>query len=244
MNTAPRVTNRFLAIDVLRGFAIFLMFIYHFSFDLNYFGYIDQDFYTNPAWKFFRIIIVSLFLVLVGFSLHLATRKGIHWLRYFRRLGLLIFYATLVSLGSWYMFPNSMIFFGILHFIAVISVLGLFFTKLYWTNLVAGISILVFSSQFSHPFFNQDAWQWIGFMTHLPVTEDYAPLFPWSGVVLIGIFLGRLVERNVQSLLQWQNNSSLVRLLAFGGRHSIHIYMIHQPLFIGMLYLIKQFLTP
>lgn len=243
MNIATRGKPRFVAIDVLRGFAILLMFIYHFSFDLNYFNFIHQDFYNAPAWKLFRTIIVSLFLVLVGFSLHLATRNGIRWHRYFRRLGLLVFYSALVSLGSWYMFPNSMIFFGILHFIAVISVLGLFFTRFYWTNLVTGVSILIFSSLFSHPFFDQGTWQWVGFMTHLPVTEDYAPLFPWSGVVLTGIFIGKLVDRKFQTLLHWQNNSFVVRVLSFGGRHSIHIYMIHQPLFIGMLYLIKQILS-
>ena len=52
MNTKPAVsaTPRFDAVDALRGLAMVWMTVFHFSFDLNQFGYIKQNFYHDPVW--------------------------------------------------------------------------------------------------------------------------------------------------------------------------------------------------
>ena len=126
-------------LDVSRGFAIFLMFIYHFSFDLNYYHFIQQDFYHSSFWLNFRIIIVTLFLTIVGISLYLASYRGLNKKRFQQRLLLLLFYSLLVSISSWIMYPKAMIFFGILHFISLASVLGLLFIKLGKLNLFLGL---------------------------------------------------------------------------------------------------------
>lgn len=221
---------------MLRGFAIVLMFVFHFSFDLNYFGVTHIQFLEDPFWLNFRRLIVSLFLLLVGISLHLATRNGIRWTSWSRRMLLLLVYAGLVSLGSWMMFPETYIYFGILHFIALASILGLLFTRLYWLNLLLGTLIILLDSTYSNALFNTPSLQWIGLMTHLPATEDYVPLLPWFGVVLIGMFIGKgLFNGKPGILLNWNSQHPIARGLAFGGRHSIHIYMLHQPLFIGLL---------
>jgi uncharacterized membrane protein len=73
-------------------------------------------------------------------------------------------------------------------------------------------------------------------MTHIPATEDYVPLLPWFGVVLIGMFIGKtLFDDRPMVWLSWNSQQPVARWLAFGGRHSIHVYILHQPVFIGVL---------
>lgn len=229
--------SRYPVVDMLRGVAIVLMFVFHFSFDLDYFGVVQIHFLEDPFWINFRRVIVSLFLLVVGISLALASRNPVRWRSWSRRMLLLLAYAGLVSLGSWYMFPQSFIYFGILHFIAVASILGLLFARFYWLNLLLGSLIIVIDSNYSNVIFNELPLQWIGLMTYLPHTEDYVPMFPWFGVVLIGIFAGKtLFSRGTAPAWSgWQGDNAVSRLLAFAGRHSIHIYMLHQPIFIGLL---------
>jgi len=231
--------SRYQMIDLLRGIAILMMFSYHFSFDLHYYGFIVQDFYNSAFWVYYRSLIVSLFLLLVGVSLHLATAKGIKTASYFRRLGLLLFFAGLVSITTYLQFAERMIFFGILHFIAVASILALAFTRFYWFNLITGIAMIVLALSVQHVFFDQPLLQWFGLMTHKPLTEDYVPLLPWFGVVLIGLFLGKFIyQNNSMPLFQnWHSHHIAVRTLTFAGRHSLLIYMLHQPVFMGLLYI-------
>ena len=237
MNPASR-KQRYLIVDVLRGLAIAMMFHFHFTYDLNHFGFLRADFYRDPFWLNYRSLIVSLFLGLVGVSLTLATRRGLRWQAFLRRLGMLLGFAALISIVSYIQFGERFIFFGILHFIALASVLGLLFLRFYWFNLVLGLALILLGNFFSHSFFDQSALQWIGLMTHKPFTEDYVPLLPWFGVVLLGMFLGKLLfqQRPVAWLQNWHSRDPLTRTLAFGGRHSLIIYMLHQPVFMGLLY--------
>lgn len=218
------------------------MFIYHFCYDLDYYGFLNQDFDHDLFWIRFRIIIVTLFLFLVGVSLRLATFHHLNPRRYLRRLGLLILYAGLVSIATWQMFPHAAVFFGILHFIAVASILGLLFVRLGSLNLVLGGAIIFIGLVIEHPFFNQPAWQWIGMMTYLPQTVDYVPLLPWFGVVLIGIYLGQLLMQlpAATALQHWQSNHLASQGLRLAGQHSLHIYMLHQPVFMGILYIVYK----
>lgn len=242
--SALPTTPRYEMVDALRGAAIIMMFTFHFSFDLNYFGFIQTDFYHNPFWLNYRILIVSTFLSVMGMSLYLAHHKALQTHKYLRRLAFLIGCAALVSLGSYLAFPQSMIFFGILHFIAVASILGLPFVRLYWSNLFFGIAVILIGSQLHLAFFDQAPLQWIGMMTHKPITEDYVPVFPWFGVVLLGIFFARWAgtNRRFSAFSQWHSRLALMQWIRFAGRHSLLIYMVHQPIFIGSLYLVRSLL--
>lgn len=231
-------TQRLPAVDALRGLAILLMIAYHFSYDLDHFGLAQFDFSGKYFWLASRNFIVSLFLLTVGISLTLATSAGFRPRPFFRRLGLLVLFAALVTLASYWMFPNRYIFFGILHFIAVASVLGLFFLRFYWLNLILGVLLLVLGFSYQHPFFNQPLLQWVGLMTYKPPTEDYVPLLPWFGLVLIGIFAGKYFfqRQHLPALNHWKPGHPFTRLLALSGRHSLSIYMLHQPLLMGLLW--------
>lgn len=232
--------NHYQIIDIARGVAILMMFIYHFCFDLDYFHIVSFYFTTNPFWLTFRAIIVSSFLLVVGVSLALASSRKINKTRYWRRLLLLAVYASVTSIASYLMFPETVIFFGILHFILLASVVGLLFAKLYWTNLMLGIVFIILGGFFSFSYFNQAPLQWFGLMTYKPRTEDYVPFLPWFGVVLTGMFVGKyfFIKNNYQKLKNWSSDNTFAKMLEFGGRHSIHIYMLHQPIFMGLIYIV------
>ena len=232
-------STRYLSVDILRGVAIVMMIAFHFTYDLNYFHFVTADFYHDPFWLNFRTLILSLFLVLVGFSLQLAAAHKLNYRRHLRRLALLIGAAVAVTVGSFLIFPDMVILFGVLHFIALASVLGLLFLRFYWINLLLGVGVVVLDLWFQHAWFNQPAWHWIGLMTHKPTTLDYVPLLPWFGVVLVGMFLARLALKYELLSTTNRGGNSLTLLLALSGRHSLFIYIIHQPLFFGILYLVR-----
>ncbi len=232
-------------IDLLRGIALLLMFIYHFCFDLNYYQFIQTDFYNNPGWIYFRIVIVSLFLWVMGVSLWLATEKGIKPAHYLKRLALLSLAAAAVSLASYISFPNSVIFFGILHFILVASIVGLLFIRLYYANLLLGTVLIVIGSYYSNTLFNHASLQWFGLMTHKPITEDYVPFLPWFGVVLLGLFSAQFIfkYRHLKFISRWREKSAWQKLTGCMGRHSLLIYLVHQPVFLGILFIFKLMLS-
>jgi uncharacterized membrane protein len=234
--------HRLQSVDILRGIAIALMILYHFSYDLAYFGFAQFDFYNDPFWLHARTLILSLFLFVVGVSLVLAAGRRLRLRTYLMRLGYIVAGAALISLSSYLMFGPRWIFFGVLHFIAVASILGLAFVRSPRLALLAGTGLIVLDGVFSHVFFDQPALQWLGLMTYKPPTEDYVPLIPWFGVVLLGICAGHRLLRHpvARPLVHGQSGSSPARWLAFAGRHSLVIYLLHQPLLVGSLWAFRQ----
>lgn len=230
---------RYAVIDALRGLAVFLMIVYHFCFDLNYHGWIHQDFNNTPFWLIARACIVSMFLLLVGISLVLNAQRP-DTSSFWRRQARLLAACAAVSLGSYAMFPDSFIFFGILHFILLASLLGRWCVRFYYANLLASSLVLLAGLTYSNPIFNTPSLQWVGLMTYKPYTEDYVPFFPWFGVVLAGIFLGKLIFTGQKTgwLVNYRPGASIMIMT---GRHSLAIYLLHQPILLGILYLVASF---
>lgn len=220
-------------IDALRGVALFLMFVYHFAFDLRYYGVISADFEHSPFWLGFRAVIVSSFMALVGVSLVLADRAGASKAHFWKRLGIIVACALAASIGSYLVFPRTFIYFGILHAIAVASLLAAPFVRRPRLALAIGVLIVAAAFMWSHPMFDTRALSWIGFTTHKPATEDYVPLFPWAGAVFVGIALGDALARNAFRAVGPLGGAP--RWLRFLGRHSLAVYMLHQPILLGVL---------
>jgi len=233
-STVREPLTRIRAIDALRGAAICMMIVYHAAFDLNWFRMISADFNHDRFWLSFRDLIVSSFLLLVGVSLVLASRAGISPKRFWNRIALVGACAILVTVGSYVTFPKSFITFGILHCIVVSSILGWPLVRFPRAALMVGVVVIVAGVAIGVPLFDLPWLNWVGLMTHKPATEDYVPLLPWLGVVLVGISIGWwLLERRMHDLRQISRASP--KWLTWLGRHSLLVYMIHQPIMMGLL---------
>ena len=232
--TFPR-GKRVDAVDVLRGLALVAMIAYHFSFDLAFLKITGSDFYRDPFWLHARTVILSTFLLLAGVSLVLAERTPRGRAGFWRHVGRIAACAMLVSAASYLAFPKSYIWFGVLHAIALSLVLIRPLAAHPRVALAAGISAVAVGNLWTSPWFDHRATGWLGFVTTKPVTEDYVPLFPWIGVMLIGIAAGHALVRIDFRAIAWLARAPSP--LAWLGRHSMAVYMLHQPLLLGLLFL-------
>jgi len=227
---------RFHRLDALRGAAIVWMALFHFCFDLNTFNLLQphQNFYRDPFWTGQRICIVSLFLFCAGLGQAAALEAGQSARRFWRRWAQIAGCAVLVSAGSALMFPRAWISFGILHGIVLMLIVARVAAPLRGWLWPLGLLALLLPQWLQSPFFDSRWTNWVGLVTHKPVTEDYAPLLPWLGVMLWGLAAGQwLLTRRRASLAGGVPRA--LRPLATLGRWSLSFYMLHQPLLIGLL---------
>lgn len=230
-STAP-ATRRIGGIDVARGVALLAMALYHGSWDLTYLGLADFDLFGDPLWLAARTGILGSFLILSGLSLVLAAAGGIDRRRFLRRFALLVLAAAGVSAVSLVLFPDSPIFFGVLHHMAVASLMGLALLRLPWPALLLlGVAVIALGETVALPLFDAPWLRWIGLMTFSPESNDYVPLFPWFGGFLFGMALGRLWHPAAPGT----PGGAVGRAFAWAGRHSLAVYLLHQPILFGLL---------
>jgi uncharacterized membrane protein len=230
-------------LDALRGVAMLWMAAFHFSFDLSYYGLlVGQNFYRDPLWTWQRVCIVSLFLLCAGagqaLALQSAALPGRWSARFWRRWAQIAACALLVSIGSYGMFPRSFITFGVLHAVALMLLLLRLLAPLpsIWLLGLALLALLL-PHWLQSPFFDTRWTNWVGLVTHKPITEDYVPLLPWLGVLLLGLLLARhaLQGESVVARLLIGALPRWLRPLAVLGRWPLSFYMLHQPVLIGAL---------
>ncbi len=222
--------------DSYRGFALIIMAIYHFSFDLNSFGVLQQDMNNSEFWLDFRALIMTSFLGLVGVSFQFA-RSRYQDPGFRKRLMLVAGCAALISITSYFMNPETWIFFGVLHFIFVASLLSPLIVRFPKSSLVLGIAIVILPMFYRSLWFFQPGLILSGLSPLKPITEDFSPFFPWLGVVLIGSWVGYTVK---QRKPQWAQQLEIPKLSKL-GRHSLLFYMTHQLVLFPLAWLIAQF---
>ena len=226
--------ERFDRLDALRGAAVVWMVAFHFVFDLNHFGFVREDFYTDPFWTVQRTCIVSVFLFCAGLGQAVAVEQGQRWPRFWRRWAQVAGCALLVTAGSWFIFPRSFISFGVLHGIAVmLVVVRLTAPAGRWLWALGAVAVAL-PWVVQHPWFDTRATNWIGLVTRKPVTEDYVPVLPWLGVMWWGMAAGRFAMARRRAWLAGGVPAPM-RGLAAAGRWSLTVYMVHQPLFFALL---------
>jgi uncharacterized membrane protein len=239
-----RPSARFWEVDTARGVAVLAMVFFHLMWDLQFFGLSSVDVFSAP-WQIFARSIGTTFTLLLGLSLWLiASRLSSQALRrYAIRRGVTILgLGLLISLGTWLFVGDAYVRFGILHLLGTMLVLSLPFVRApLWLTFAMGIAMIVggaFLTTLHAPF----PW-----LTALGVAQtgvemvDYYPLLPWGGAALLGITCGRLVYPDGQRSVALPELGALapVRALRFLGRHSLLIYLLHQPILLGALFALQ-----
>lgn len=237
---APSVP-RIAALDLLRTVALIAMAAYHFIFDLQMFGLVPPGFAVE-GWLYWHArIVASTFLGLAGLSLWLAHGQGIRWPAFWRRWLKVAAAAALVTLATMIALPDWYIFYGILHSIAVSSLLALPFLRLrWWMTAAAGGTVIWASYALATPAMNAPLLRFIGLHTVPTLTVDFEPIFPWFGPVLIGLALGQLGSHFGlwARLARWPAAPSRrVQMLGWPGRHTLILYLLHQPILFGAVWL-------
>ena len=245
-------SKRFIEIDLLRGLAILLMVFGHVLWDLDYFNLIPVNGFVYST---LQKIVPTLFFLLAGVSIVLGRKKkvldGQSKKAYNEKLfvrGLKIFtLGVVLTIFSLIIMPERPILFGVLHCIGLSVVLSVFFLKYRFANLFFGLSFIILglfisNIHFSNPsifhlvvgLHQSNAWMY---------TIDYFPLLPWFGVTLLGIGIGDLLYAGDKRRFKFPDLSKYrpAKTFSWLGRHSLEIYLFHQPALISILYLFIRF---
>ncbi|MEO5806267.1 heparan-alpha-glucosaminide N-acetyltransferase [Devosia sp.] len=230
---------RYAVVDIVRGIALMAMMIYHCFWDLAYFRFYPVDVSADLGWVIYARSILGTFLFLVGVGLVLGHGRAIRWNAFWKRFAMVTGAAIIVTIATLILFPQTFVYFGILHAIALFSLLALAFLRMpVWLVAVLALVILVVGWGYSNPFYNERIPSVLGLWTVPPPANDLVPLLPWFGLVLAGIAVARLVLNSSLGprLAAFKATSWPLRGLAFLGRWSLLFYLIHQPILLGVIY--------
>jgi uncharacterized membrane protein len=233
-----RPSARIPAIDLARTVALGGMIVFHFSRDLEMFGLAPIGMTMEPGWALFARIVAGSFIFLAGVSLVLAHGDGIRWRPYLRRLAMIAAAAAVITLATWLTFPTTFIFFGILHSIVVASVIGLAFLRApIWLIAAAAVVFLYLPGLFRSEVFDPLWLAWIGLAARTPPSLDFVPVFPWAGMFLLGM----AAAKGMTAMGLWERlrpatpPGRALRAATWPGRHSLLVYLVHQPVLIAGL---------
>lgn len=232
---APQPAPRLIAIDWLRTAAFVAMACFHFGRDFEVLGLVPPGTTFGGGWDLAARAIASAFLFLAGLSLWLACGRGIRWHGFLRRLAMLVAAAAGVSLATWLAVPEAWVRFGILHSIALASLLSLPFLRApWWGTAAAAGAVLFLLPMLRDPAFDGAWLLWSGLGTAPPLMIDYEPMIPWLAPMLAGLAFG---QAGGARLLHWGDGQSgpLARALAWPGRHALALYLVHQPVLIALI---------
>ncbi|MDR2545928.1 MAG: DUF1624 domain-containing protein [Lachnospiraceae bacterium] len=250
--------SRIPALDIIRGIAIINMVFYHLLYNMVYiFDYKISWFSLREAYLWQQAICIT-FIIVAGLSFPLSKspwRKGL----------ILTVCAAMVSLATWLVMPEQLIVFGILHFMAVAVLLTAALSKilskipsgagfavaltlfLLFRNISSGyLSFFGWWETTLPQSFYQNDWLFaLGFSSSSFRSADYFPLLPWWFLFLAGFFASKWWTAGMEA---WQKRSDFTvkrgyRIMdgsiGFLGRRSLLIYMLHQPLLMGVLWLLE-----
>lgn len=244
----PKVRLRFL--DGYRGIMILSVALYHGLYDLVYMFGISMPWYSSPAADAWQEIMCCSFILIAGLS-NSFTRKP-----FFRALKLLGC-AAVLTLVTWVAMPDYIVVFGILHCLGVMSLVTIPVSRLLkrasggrlvlLTVIFALVFLLTFSlyrgkiggfGMYLHlpSVLYESSWLfWLGFPSPAFSSSDYFPLIPYGFLYLAGCSLGALGSK--EGFPRWMYTFSFGRVLEWLGKNSLWIYMAHQPIIYGVLWL-------
>lgn len=241
-------SSRYWEIDALRGVAILLMIGFHVTWDLVSMDFVQVNMGRGP-WPWFSRVIATTFLSLVGISLVISDSKRGEtpaWRKYLLRGLKVLGLAMVITLVTYFALGQGFVVFGILHLIgfSIVAAIPFLPYRRRWISLIVGVALLVVGAYVNRQIALHPWLIWLGINELGRPMADWYPVLPWFGMVLIGIWLGHMLYTGGQRQFTLPDASNLpvIRELAFLGRYSLLIYMLHQPILMGVLLAIRWWL--
>jgi uncharacterized membrane protein len=238
--------KRLWELDFVRGIAIILMIVFHLGYDLDFTGNIS----INPdegMWLVIARIVQVIFILTTGittmisYNRRIANNKKlavksrvIHALK-------LLSWGLLITLITWVLFKEQAVKFGILHFYSVSILLSLPLLRFKKWNSLIGIGVILLAIPLKEITF-ESAWLFpLGIEPTGFSSLDYFPLIPWFGLFLQGVAFGVFYKKS-----PWKRPRIFLKyskMIEALGKHSLGIYLIHQPIIMGGIYLAERLLA-
>ncbi len=233
-------------IDAVRGIAVILMIIFHFVFDLTFFGASTVDIYSTP-WQLFARSIGTTFITVLGVSLTLRydqlkpqmDRRQMFRV-YLKRGATLFAWGMVITVVTYFAVGRRFVVFGILHLLGLSVILAFPFLQRRWASLGVGLLALGLGAYLGSVKVLYPWLLWLGVPQFRRGMVDYYPILPWFGFALLGVFVGlTFYPHGVRRFrLPDLSQAPLIRALSYLGRHSLVIYLVHQPILLGLLILV------
>jgi len=227
------MSKRIVLFDALRGLSILLMLVHHFAIDLIGLGILPTWLVNNPIVEVLWFVFASTFILLCGFSSEFARNN--------RKRGVIILIFAYVLTFVTSFIPGAHIRFGILHLLGFCILLDSFFkphlravSYRTWFYLFAlgYIAFILINAGFWR---NPDHLWMLGIVGENFASADFFPLMPWFFLFELGTHLG--IAAKEERLPKWVY-ACRFKILPVIGRHTLVIYLVHQPIFYGVLYLL------
>lgn len=226
--------NRFAEIDLVRGISLSLMIAFHLLWDLDYYGMkpLDRQMYQfSPG-------IAVVFFLLVGISIILASQKKTAK-QFIVRGSIILFIGCCISAISMIVLPEKPVYFGVLHCIGVSMIISPIFIKLNTRQLYyLSIPVMMFGIMIGNlNVLEAGPLMVLGLHSSSLQTVDYFPMFPWFGIVLFGMALSGILYKDGKRQFPFPDITKYkpTRMMSWLGRHSLPVYLIHQPAISGVI---------
>ncbi|MFL2793318.1 MAG: heparan-alpha-glucosaminide N-acetyltransferase [Paracoccaceae bacterium] len=234
---------RVFLLDITRGICVLAMIAYHFCWDLGYFGFIDLRLITQGFGLLIAQLIGLSFITIAGISSRILSLSDSFEQKFLKRFLKLVFISAIISIVTFILNRNSFIFFGILHFLSVCSLISLILVYIKSSSfhlllifLCAAI-ISISRITFNLPFM----LSWLGFNREIPTTNDFYPLFPWITFYFFGFWFGKIFyeklnQKDGSSPMLINEKSIFFKFFEYMGQKALVIYILHQPILFSLFF--------
>lgn len=227
------IKKRIWELDFLKGIAIIIMVVFHIAVDLNDF----YNFNINISSGFMHysgIFAVSIFITVAGISSVLSKNN-------IKRGVPILLFSFCLTIATYFFSREIFIRFGILHFLGISIILSHFLKRLNNVFIFAfAITAIIIGNYFKSMYVSTPYLFPFGLIQSNFTSMDYYPLFPWLGVFMLGILLGKTAYSQKKSVLPFQLSGLIYDFISYLGRHSLIIYLLHQPIILSILWVINE----
>lgn len=233
------------SLDQLRGISVLGMILYHAIFIASYTDIIGPQILENVLVRVMADTVRIVFFILVGVSSWLVYSKNDNWRAYvlsqLKRVNRLLYLAISITIVTFVLFRESAVYFGVLHSIGFGIILSMWFVKSYYLSLLAAVVLFVSGFYFG---ICQDSLYILGYISGsgsmVMNTFDYFPLSPWVGYIFAGQILAKYLIRILDLFFCFNNR--FWSALAWIGRNSLVLYMLHIPFLYSFAWLVSFFM--